>query len=138
MDRSSRKPSRMTLLPSNPLIGRIKGDHATVIKLLSKEPWRSRKALILLGFLVFVLLSDKLIGDIVILLYHTGQGDDFGPLQPSFNKNLHVDRCTSGKRSRAVLLLRGNNRRLSPCTSPSSAVDASALLQSARDTDSSV
>ena len=50
MDRSSRIPSRMTLLPLNPLIGRIKGDHATVIKLLSKEHLRSRKALILLGF----------------------------------------------------------------------------------------
>ena len=54
LDRSSRKPSRMTLLPLNPLIRRIKGDHATVIKLLSKEPLRSRKALILLSFSAFV------------------------------------------------------------------------------------
>ena len=38
MDRSSRKPSRMTSLHQNLLIRRIKGDHATVIKLLSKEP----------------------------------------------------------------------------------------------------
>ena len=61
MDRSSRKPSRMTLLPRNPLIQRIKGDHATVIKLLSKEPWRSRKALILLGFPVFVPHSHSIV-----------------------------------------------------------------------------
>ena len=33
-------------LPRDTLIQRIKGDHATVIKLLSKEPLRSRKALI--------------------------------------------------------------------------------------------
>lgn len=54
MDHSSRKPSRMTFLPLNPLVRRIKGDHATVIKLLSKELLRSRKTLILLGFLTFV------------------------------------------------------------------------------------
>ena len=61
MDRSSRKPSRMTLLPLNPLIWRIKGDHATVIKLLSKEPLRSRKTLILLGFPVFVSHSHSMV-----------------------------------------------------------------------------
>ena len=54
MDRLSRKPFRMTPLPQNHLVRRIKGNHAAVIKLLSKELLRSRKALILLGFSAFV------------------------------------------------------------------------------------
>ena len=54
MDRSSRKPSRMTLLPLNPLVRRIKGNHAAVIRLLSKGLGRCRKALKLLAFLNLV------------------------------------------------------------------------------------
>ena len=44
---------KIILSPPNPLIQRIKGDQATVIKLLSKELLRSRKALILLDFSAF-------------------------------------------------------------------------------------
>ena len=51
MEHISRKPEKITPLLSNPLVRRIKGNHAAVIKLLSKGLGRCRKALKLLAFL---------------------------------------------------------------------------------------